>query len=465
MKSRIFTTMILGIFGILLLISLVSAIDLQVSSKQISNSVITDLNEPAIFELTMTNNEDSDSFQIYSLVGINIIPSESFTIVSGETKTIRIYLTPQEGLTTRETPFPFVYHIKNSKGEIQKESLTISIMNLERSISIIPGNINPQSDRLSIELKNRATYDFDNIELKFISVFFNDYETTASLKSLETKNLDIPLDRGKVKVLDAGQYLLKAQIEIKGKSADKEAVIRFVEQPNIDEKKLSEGMIIRRTEITKKNIGNVKEKVTISIEKNFVSYLFTTTNLPPTRANMQGFRRIYIWEKELIPDDELNVIITTNWFFPILILIAIIIVIVLIKKYLEKDFIFRKNVSFVRTKGGEFALRVSLKIKAKKYTERINITDKLPHLVNLYEKFGAVPPHKVDLHNKRVEWNIESMNTGEERIFSYIIYSHKIGVVGRFELPSAKAVYERNGKIKEITSNRAFFINEPKKGI
>src|SRR3989344_5760782 len=99
MKSRIFTTMILGIFGILLLISFASAIDLQVSSRQISNSVITDLNEPAIFDLTITNNGDSDSFQIYSLVGINITPSEPFTIASRETKSVRIYLTPQEGLT------------------------------------------------------------------------------------------------------------------------------------------------------------------------------------------------------------------------------------------------------------------------------------------------------------------------------------------------------------------------------
>ena len=54
------------------------------------------------------------------------------------------------------------------------------------------------------------------------------------------------------------------------------------------------------------------------------------------------------------------------------------------------------------------------------------------------------------------------MNKGEERIFTYIIYS-KIGVVGKFELPSARAIYEKEGKVKKTESNRSFFINEPKK--
>ena len=93
---------------------------------------------------------------------------------------------------------------------------------------------------------------------------------------------------------------------------------------------------------------------------------------------------------------------------------------------------------------------------AKKYLERIKIVDKIPHLVKLYERFGAIEPDKIDTNNRRIEWNIESLNKQEERIFTYIIYS-KIGVVGRFELPEAKAVYEKEGKVKHATSNRSFY--------
>lgn len=464
MKTRLFTTLILGILLIIMLTSLVSAINLEVTSQQISNSAITDLNEPAIYDLTIKNNEQTDNFEIYSLVGINMTPS-AFSLQSGETKTIRFYLMPQESLKSKEEPFPFAYQIKNSKGEIQRDTITITIMSLGNAIDVIPENINPQSNNINIKIKNRATYDFDQIKIRLSSVFFPDYETTLPLTSLEEKTISIPLDRDKVKVLDAGHYLMNIQIETKSITTKKDIVIKFVEQPNIDENQKTEGWIIKRQEIIKKNIGNVKETVTITAQRNIISYLFTTTNLPPTSAKIQGFTRTYTWQKELIPDDELDVVITTNWLYPILIIIFIIIVIILIKKYTERDLMFRKAVSFVRTKGGEFALKVSLRIKAKKYVERINITDKLPHLVNLYEKFGAVPPHKVDMNNRRVEWNVESMNKGEERVFSYIIYSSKIGVVGRFELPHAKAVYEKEGKIKHIISNRAFFINEPKKVI
>ncbi len=464
MKIGKFTT---GLLGILLLMNLVYAINLEITPAEISKTALIDLNQPAIFDLSIKNNDATDSFQIYSLIGINITPQDSFTILSNETKIIRIYLTPQESFSIRDESLPFVYQIKNSKNEIQKETLTINIMNLDSAITISPENINPGSTNINIELKNRATYEYKELKIRFSSVFFDDYSTTIDLKSLETKIIPIPLDNTKLKKQDAGQYLMNSQLETEGITAKKDNIIKFVEKANIETTTTNEGLIIKRTEIIKKNLGNKKERVEITIEKSFLSYLFTTyktgnDDIKPL-TKFVGFTRVYTWEKELIPDDELTVVVTTNWTFPIIIIIFIIVALIVIKKYVERDFVFRKTVSFVRTKGGEFALRVSLRIKAKKYAERINITDKLPHLVNLYEKFGAVPPHKIDLHNRRVEWNIESMNKGEERIFSYIIFSSKIGVVGRFELPSAKAVYERNGKIKEITSNRSFFINEPKK--
>ena len=101
-------------------------------------------------------------------------------------------------------------------------------------------------------------------------------------------------------------------------------------------------------------------------------------------------------------------------------------------------------------------------IKAKRFIEKIKITDKLPQLVELYDKFGTITPDVIDMKHKKLEWSLNSLNSGESRVFSYIIYS-KIGVVGKFELPNASAVYEKDGKIKQITSNKSFYVNEPKK--
>ena len=278
----------------------------------------------------------------------------------------------------------------------------------------------------------------------------------------EIKQFEISLEIEKLKTLVAGPYLLNSQITAKEKTTNIESIIKFLEQEGIETSESKEGFLIKRTEISKTNVGNVVKTVEIGAEKKIFSYLFTTFNVLPTEINRQGFEINYVWKKELIPSDELKVVIKTNWFYPIIVIFFAIALFLLIKTYVESDLILRKKVSFVKTRGGEFALKIMLKARAKRFIERINVIDKLPPLVKLYGRYGAISPDKVDLENKRLEWNIESLNKGEERIFSYIIYS-KIGIVGKFELPCAKAIYEKEGKIKETESNRSFFINEPKK--
>lgn len=442
-----------------LLLTFVSAINLDISTKEISNVAILDLNEPAVFELTIRNLGQTSSFEIYSLVGVDISPEESFTISSGTTKKIEIQVMPQD--SKPKGFFTFEYRIKNLENEIQKESLTINIADLGSAFSITPENINPKSENIRILIKNKANLYFKNLEIKMTSAFL-EFEKTINLSPKETQELEIPLNKEKLKKLDAGTYLLNTKIKTQGKIGEAESIIRFLEQEDIETTKTIEGIIIKRNEVIKKNLGNVRKTVGISAKKNLISYLFTTLNIAPTKTEIKGFTMNYYWEKELIPNDELKVIVKTNWFFPLIIIILIIGLFILIKRSVEKDLMLRKRVSFIKTKGGQFALKISLKIKAKKFIERINVIDKLPPLVHLYERYGVIKPDKIDLKNRRIEWNLPSLNKDEERLFTYIIYS-KVGVIGKFELPSARAIYEKQGKIKETTSNRSFFINEPKK--
>jgi len=435
----------------------VFAIDLDVRVLPVSNSVITDLNEPAFFDLVINNNGDAGDFEIYSLVGVDISP-EKFYIDSGETKFVRILVMPQSALQSRKGFFTFEYLIKNSVGEVQKETLTINIVDLESSFDIVPSNINPSSEKISVLIKNKVSKDFNEVKIKMTSGFF-DYSGTFSLNALEVKEVVIPLVKEDFKNFDAGSYLVNSVIEVEGKKANKEVMFRFLEQDDLYSEDIFSGWIKRQEEIVRHNVGNVKKKVSVRTERNFISVFFTSFNLKPSDSGFSGFGKYYVWEKELVPNEELRVVITTNWFYPVFIILLIIGVIYLIRKVVKNDLILIKKVSFVKTKGGQFALKVMLRVKSKGFVERISIVDKLPHLVNLYDKFGAIAPDDIDLKNRRIEWGIESLNKGEERVFSYIIYS-KIGVIGRFELPSARAVYEREGRVKEVSSNRAFYINE-----
>ena len=83
----------------------------------------------------------------------------------------------------------------------------------------------------------------------------------------------------------------------------------------------------------------------------------------------------------------------------------------------------------------------------------------MPPLVKIYERFLNERPSKVDEAKKRVEWGFEKLEEGERRVLSYIIYS-KVGVLGKFALPSTTGIYELQGKIKETTSNKVYFVAE-----
>jgi hypothetical protein len=450
---------ILSILIVFLSLNLISAIDLDIKVNPILDVIITELNEPAIFDLTIKNLGESSNFEIYSLIGVDLFPEESFFIESGQIKIIRIQAMPQKTIKSRLGYINFKYQIKNSINEIQDGTLTLNIMRLNEVLSIVPENINAKSEEIIITIENNINLNFNDLKINMNSAFF-EYESSLPLKALETKKIKIPIDKEKTKTLNAGDYLLNTEIKTFEKTEDIESIIKFLEQENIESKEIYEGIIIKRHEIIKHNLGNTRKTITITAEKNIFSYLFTTVNINPTKTEFKGLTRYYSWEKELIPNEEIKIIIKTNWFFPIIIVLLIIGLIIIIKRSIETDLSLRKHVSFVKTKGGEFALKISIRIRAKKFIERINITDKLPPLVHLYERYGAIPPDKVDLKNKRMEWNMPALNEGEERIFSYIIYS-KIGVVGRFELPETRAVYEKEGKVKHATSNRSFFINEP----
>ncbi|MFA7708112.1 MAG: hypothetical protein WCX73_04125 [Candidatus Pacearchaeota archaeon] len=450
---------ILSLLVLFISLSIVSAINLDVKANSISNAVVTELNQPAVFDLSIKNLDESSKFEIYSLVGVDITPEEGFSLNSGETKIIRIKAMPQKTMRSRPGYVTFAYQIKDSENEIQEEKLTINVLGLDEAVSIIPENVNSDSKEITISLKNNVNFDLSDLELSMNSAFF-EYEASHPLKALETKIITIPINEEKAKTLTAGNYLLNTRIKTSGETTNIESIIKFLEQEDIESTEAHEGLIIKRYEITKSNIGNTKKVVKITAQKNLFSYLFTTVNIPPVKTEIIGLTKHYTWEKELIPNEELKVVLKTNWFFPVIVILLIIGLIIVIKKSLETDLVLKKHVSYIKTKGGEFALKITIRLKAKKYIERINITDKLPPLVNLYERYGAVSPDKVDLKNKRMEWNMPALNEGEERIFSYIIYS-KIGVVGRFELPETRAVYEKEGKVKNATSNRSFFINEP----
>jgi hypothetical protein len=454
---------VLIILALLLLVVPVYAINLDVSVEPVTNAVITELDKPAVFDLKIKNlDEDEDDFEIFSLIGMEFSPSYLENIRdNGGIYTIRIEAMLNEALKAKKGFSTFEYRLKDENDKIQKEQLMINIVDLEDALDIYVEDINLESETAFLHIKNNVNFDFKEINLKIESIFFEE-ETNTSLAPLDEKIIEVPLDTPKLKTMNAGSYLVSLEFEVDEIEVKKEFSIRFLEQEGIEaDYPPIEGLLLRKQAISKRNTGNTKERVSLTTTKDVFSGLFTSVSIHTTNTYYEGLTKHYIWEKELNPGEELQVEITTNWIYLLLIVILAGFLVFLIKKQFETDLVLRKNVSFIRTKGRELALKVTLKLKARKYLERIRVIDKLPALVKLYERFGAIPPDSIDIKNKRLDWNIESLNKDEERIFSYIIYS-RVGIVGRFELPSARATYEQEGKVKDVTSNRSFYINEPR---
>jgi len=443
----------------LIIFPIVSA-QIEIEKEPVIDVVVSELKNPAIFNLEITNLGESDIFNIYSLVGVDILPNESFSINSGETKKIQIKVIPQEPIFRYYGSFNFVYKIKGEKTGITEDVMTIKIMKLEDVLDINSYNINLKDDKAVVYVKNKIALPF-NISAKFSSAFF-EFSKNFSLNPYGKKEFEVSLDKEKIKKLVAGSYILTSELLISGVKEKIENSFKFSEKENIETKETKEGIIISKLIVEKINNGNLPIVARIEIKKDIISRLFTTFNVEPVKIERERFAVIYYFEKELDPSESFTIKATTNWTLPFIILIFIFAIIFLFQKYTSTDVILKKKATYVKTKGGEFALKISLIVRAKRFVEKINVVDKIPSLVKVHERFGSFEPDKIDEKNRRLEWNIDSLDKEEERIFSYVIYS-KVAPVGKFEIPSATAVYEREGKIREAKSNKVFFITEQKK--
>ncbi len=433
----------------------------EIEKEPLTDTVIPSINKPAEFKLTIKNLDESDTFRVYDLAGYGVTSNGNFSINSGQTKTINIEVWPEQAVLEEPGTHRFVYKIKGKKTGLTEDLLTLKILPLNQALEINSYNINFEANETTVYVKNLAGLKFDNIKARFYSSFF-DFNEEFSLNKYEKKEFVVNLDRSKIRKLSTGTYTLTSNIETFNTEGTITNSFKFAEKADVSTSEKKEGIIISKHFVEKENQGNLPIVVQTKINKNVISRLFTTFNNNPSIVKRQGLSIIYTFQQEIQPSETFKVEATTNWLWPIILLLAIGAIVYLSRIYILKNVNIKKKATYVKTKGGEFALKISILVKARKYVENLKIEDKIPSIVKVHKRFGAVEPDKIDEKNRRLEWNIENLQKEEERIFSYVIYS-KISPVGRFELPKATAIYEKDGNIKEEESNKVYFLTERKK--
>ncbi len=445
-----FTLFVLAI----LFIPFIFAIDVDVTENS-NNLFIVGDSSPITASILIKNNGDASTFSIYNLVGFNM-DVESFSLKSGEQKQVLINITPREKMSMRGL-YALEYFIKDKSGSSTSEKLKIRVIEPKDAFEIGAEDISLDGGNITLYIKNNENYSFNKINAEFSSELFN-FEENFSLQSYGKKTFNLELNNEGVKKLLAGFYTIKTTVTTLNQTGLVEGNVKFLEKNSVETTTDDSGFFIQKKVIQKVNNGNTIAKQEITAEKNIFNRFFTIVEPKADLIERDGFSVKYTWFKELNPNQEETITIKTNWFFPIIVLALIILIVYLTLKFTKTDVLIKKKVNYVRTNGGEFALKVTILVKAQNYIERLNIVDKLPALVKVYPRFGGEQPSSVNEEKRRIDWRFEKMEAREVKKITYIVYS-KVGILGRFVLPRAKGVYEKNGEIKQVYSNKSFFAS------
>jgi hypothetical protein len=448
-RERFVSVFLMSMF----LISFASA--LSVTSTSESNVIIPDFNQAAEFKLTITG-ANPGSYNMYTLTDVNLKPASPFMLTSGSNE-VDIFVFSTDQLKERGF-YSFSYTLKKMDGESFEEKLTVKVVDLEDAIEINSGSNDPVTGKINFHVKNKEKAVLKGVNAKFSSVFF-DFEQTFDLGAFEQKEFEVDVGEDELSKIAAGSYIVKAEFDTDKGLKEIEGRVFLGEKKGVDTQEDISGFLIYTKTVNKINSGNVEETVSVSMSKDAISRLFTSFNVEPNVVDRQGFKVFYTWHKSLGPAEIFSVKAKTNYIYPLLIVIVAALLIMGFKRYTEMKVDVSKSVNHVKTKTGHFALRVKINVKAKKAVENVSLIDKVPAIVKVYEKFGTEKPTKIDAANRRIQWDIGDLNAGEERIFSYVVYS-KVGVVGKFALPEALVVFEKEGEIHETESNKVFFLSE-----
>jgi hypothetical protein len=446
------------LFTTLLLLAQASAI--QITPEYSTDVIIKDFDSQILLTLKITN-ATPGTYNLYTLADISIQPSETFEITENFTQK-EFILKPKEDLDTMGN-YAFTYTLNHRGVEKYEQKMLLKIKNFEDTIEISSDSIDPSSDKISFYIQNKEDTTLENITATFSSIIFDETKT-FTLKPNQKLEISVSPYENILKKTSAGVYIITATFQTKDGKKKIEGNLYLGEKKGITTTEDKSGILIQREIITKVNTGNVIENIQIQIQRNIFSRLFTSFNIEPTLVERDGMTIEYTWRKEKLDPAEAYVIkAQTNYVLPFLIILFATLAILGYIRYSQTKLEITKSVAPVKTKNGEFALKITLSIKAKQDIENVTLIDKVPAIVKIYKKFGTIKPDKIDAESRRIHWHIGDLEMGETRLFNYIVYS-KVGIVGKFSLPKALAVFEKESNIHEVDSNSVFFMNEQTKG-
>jgi hypothetical protein len=470
----------LGVLVLLLFSGMVSAA-LNVEIPTRVPAVIAGIEEPVTVYVQLENLGSQDTVELYTFSGLVLSPRGAFGIPSGKSE-IEMDVYPNDEVARQDGLWSFELQVISQTYGVIKERVTLRVVPLETSVVFGVEPVSPDDDRAVIRMQNQQDIFLEDLELRFSSALFDSTEV-ISLDPFEEKTLEVPLNSAKLSGVSAGPYVVGLELKLGDVVAEQDELVRYLEKEGVFVDSKNEGVVVRTSTVQKVNEGNVPVVAEVQLRKNVLTRLFTSHEKNPTGVERSGMMVVYTWKETLNPGATLTVTSTTNYSLPVLLVVLLVAITFFVRTHSQTKVVLGKRVSFVRTKGGEFALKVRMSVKARKAVDDVKVADMLPQGMKWYEKWGR-RPDVVDERARRLTWHLGKMHAGEERAISYILYS-KLNVIGRFALPAArvlfvdKGVEERSssgprsshsrsaasGEKQAVWSNKVYFVSEVNEGL
>lgn len=439
-----------------LFLPFVSAIGVSVTDEALQD-VVGPLQE-AQFIVHITNEQDVDdsfkvdSFDIYWELSYD---PEVLDVEARSTETVVVTLVPIGTKSAAIYDVPIVVSSVDNREVFVEHVLKVKVVSYTVQTSlIIPSSIDPRRDtNFEVKLENRNSFSLSNLTVRLKSDFF-DEETNVNLMPNQLKNVGFLVSFDDF--VKEGSYKVVAEVydgeDLIGR-AEEDVTIGFF-PGHFEVRDMESGFLIKKLEITRENKGNSVVRETYTQEISSFKKFFTSTEPEPSNIVKEDGFYVYEWVFEIEPGESKVLIIETNYRTPSLYAIIIVILLVLIYFYTKKDLVLSKSiVNIGKTKDGVSTVKIMLSVKNKgRKLKNVRVMDRLMNVTEAPE-FGIVKPSKIIKRGHSVEliWNLDSIASREERVFSYRVRS-KFPEKPSFSVAAAK--YMRGGRAIIVRSNR-----------
>lgn len=438
---------------------------------------ITTIEEKAVFDIKVTNKKNTkDLFDVsfgeledwrwaYSTPDYFIL--STFDIKANGEDSGKLNFQPKLGIKSGQHNVEVI--TKNNAGRKEIILLPVFIssgLSLEYTPdliinTIVSENVDPREElEVKVQIQNRNRKNLKDVKLKISSELIN-IEKEFDINELEKKTetykiklnpLETPHEDILRTVITAEEYVFQDK--------DRYNIIDYTGDYT---KEIDEDKIVLKTtqKITFRNDGNSVKAQLAKIETSWLKNMFTKT-VPKAEVQVIDSQKYLTWELDLKPTESEEVIIVTNYRSFLAAIIIIIIVIFIYLRLRSPVRVIKSYKKIKQTEGGITEVSVVIEVKNTGIApiEKIKITDKIPHLIELIKDFpvGTLKPSKVLKHEKKgsvmIQWELDELEPHEHRILNYRI-KPKLTILGGLTLPIVVVKYhDKKGKLVKVRSNR-----------